>query len=67
MEVSINNKTIVLPDSAGIAEALLGVQITNTNGIAIAINNQVVPRAEWQNHLLKEGDKLTLIRATQGG
>jgi sulfur carrier protein len=67
MEISINSKTIELPDNAGILEALQNVQINNSNGIAIAVNNQVVPRSDWTDLKLKDGDKITLIRATQGG
>ncbi len=42
----------------------LGIQST---GIAIAVNNQVIPRSQWEAFLLAEGDKITIIRATQGG
>ena len=41
--------------------------IQDQKGIAVAVNNIVVPRTEWQNRILNENDKITIIRATQGG
>ena len=34
---------------------------------AVAVNNCVVPRAGWEAHKLREGDKLTIIRVACGG
>lgn len=42
----------------------LGIQ---TIGIAIAVNNKVVPRTEWDTFILAENDKVIIIHATQGG
>lgn len=36
-------------------------------GIAVAVNNSVVPKAEWNTYEVKSADKITIIRATQGG
>ena len=36
-------------------------------GIAIAINDVVVPKSRWREHELKEGDRIEIVRATQGG
>ena len=36
-------------------------------GIAIAVNNQVIPRDNWKNFDLKNGNKILIIKATQGG
>jgi sulfur carrier protein len=37
------------------------------NGIAIAVNETVIPKSDWTNYLLKENDNLLIIKATQGG
>ncbi|WMX12795.1 MULTISPECIES: sulfur carrier protein ThiS [unclassified Aureispira] len=39
----------------------------NKTGIAIAVNNTVIPKNNWTELLLKEQDKVTIITATQGG
>ena len=36
-------------------------------GIAVALNGQVVPRAEWPATGLKPGDSVEIVRARQGG
>lgn len=38
-----------------------------TNGIAIAINNSVVKKADWSSRLLKNNDDILIIKSTQGG
>lgn len=39
----------------------------DAKGMAVAVNDSVVPRSDWQNHRLKETDRIEIIRATQGG
>ncbi len=36
-------------------------------GIAVAVNDAVVPRDKWEERELREGDRLEIIRAVQGG
>jgi sulfur carrier protein len=38
-----------------------------TRGLAVAINDTVVPRADWATHAVQPHDRILLIRATQGG
>jgi len=36
-------------------------------GIAVAVNEIVIPRTDWQDHILKPNDTVLVIKATQGG
>jgi len=36
-------------------------------GIAIAVNDEVVPRSRWSERILREGDRVELVSAVQGG
>ncbi|MBQ8224096.1 MAG: sulfur carrier protein ThiS [Bacteroides sp.] len=36
-------------------------------GIAVAVNNRIIPRTEWDAHPLAEGDKVIVIKAVCGG
>ncbi|MBR5194151.1 MAG: sulfur carrier protein ThiS [Bacteroidaceae bacterium] len=36
-------------------------------GIAIAVNNRMIPRAEWDSYVLHEGDSILIIKAVCGG
>ena len=67
MIVFINNKNCVLHADANLTMALEQNGILTQKGIAVAVNNAVIPKAEWQTKTLTENDKITIIRATQGG
>ncbi|MBU1701329.1 MAG: sulfur carrier protein ThiS [Candidatus Eisenbacteria bacterium] len=40
---------------------------TESRGIAVAINNTVVPRRDISRVVLKDGDRIEIIEAVQGG
>jgi sulfur carrier protein len=66
-EVSINQKKFQLPDDGRLADVLPLLRIGHADGIAIAVNEVVIPRAEWAGYRLCEADRVFVIRATQGG
>lgn len=41
--------------------------IENRQGIAVAINDEVVPRSEWEQRKISDGDSIEVIQAVQGG
>jgi sulfur carrier protein len=67
VEVSINQENFQLPESGTLADILSLLQIRQPDGIAIAVNNDVIPKGEWERYTLKAQDKIFVIRATQGG
>ena len=67
MNIYVNNKLTEVPVQANVAAALDSLNLVSQKGIAVAINNNVVPRAEWESYVLCAEDKVTLIKATQGG
>ena len=36
-------------------------------GIAVAVNDEVVPKDQWNQRQLTEGDQVLIIEPTQGG
>jgi sulfur carrier protein len=38
-----------------------------TTGIAVAVNQTVLTRAEWAGTALRPGDRVEIVSATQGG
>lgn len=38
-----------------------------TPGIAVACNERIVVRPDWQKHSLAEGDRVEVVHAVQGG
>jgi len=69
MEISINNQLKKLTDSQPITvQQLLNLEIPERQqGIAIAINNRVIAKTEWDQTPITDKDHVTIIRATQGG
>jgi sulfur carrier protein len=57
--------TLAGPPTLG---GLLGeLGLAGRRGIAAAVNGAVVPRASWESRALSGGDRVLVIRATQGG
>ena len=50
-----------------ISELVKTLNMSNTNGIALAVNEKVVPKNEWEKFQLSDNDKILIIKATQGG
>ena len=66
MEVIINQKTFHL-NSNSLMEALQVYGLTLKKGIAIAVNDRVIPKSSWESHQLLSSDQITIITAAQGG
>lgn len=66
MSITINNETHDFTEKTSVND-LLKLLSQKENGIAIAINNHVVPKTEWHNKLIQEQDQILIIQATQGG
>lgn len=41
--------------------------MAGANGIALAVNETVIPKNEWEKFQLQDNDKVLIIKATQGG
>lgn len=50
-----------------LAELLESKGLADKTGIAVALDNTVVPRTEWNQTRLEEGAKILLIGASYGG
>jgi len=37
------------------------------NGIAVALNETVIPKQKWESVIIKENDTVEIIHAVQGG
>lgn len=65
MKVQVNNKEV--ETQAKNITALLQQLSLPEQGIAVAVNNQMVPREQWADYVLKEGAQLIVIKAVCGG
>jgi len=53
------------------ADSSLGIVLNEleiaTNGIAVAVNQNIITKTNWNTQTLNEGDEVLIIKATQGG
>lgn len=68
MIVYCNDVRTEVPDEELTIEAFLVARYgASPKGVAVAINDSVVPRGEWQRHIIRDGDSILLVTAVQGG
>ena len=67
MIVYINNKDFSFEGEPSIAQAIKQVEGIPDTGIAIALNNDVIPASQWPLTKLSDGDRITIIKAFYGG
>jgi sulfur carrier protein len=48
-------------------DTLVSALTTAPSGVAAALNETVVPRAQWSSTALSEGDRVEVLTAVQGG
>jgi sulfur carrier protein len=66
MTISLNGN--VVEATFNTLESILQVEgYVEKKGIAVALNDEVVPKARWSVTTLNENDKIIVITATQGG
>ncbi|MFD1873915.1 sulfur carrier protein ThiS [Hymenobacter bucti] len=63
----VNNLAHEATDNQPLADLLATLGQAQTRGLAVAVNDAVVPRAKWASHAVQPHDRILLIRATQGG
>ncbi|GIV40480.1 MAG: sulfur carrier protein ThiS [Thermonema sp.] len=67
IRIQVNREERSIPPQTTLTALLDLLGIEQHRGIALAVNEQVVPKSKWAEHILQENDRITLIRATQGG
>lgn len=66
MKVQVNNKEMELTAQSSIQQLSETMELPQA-GVAIAVNNKMVPRAEWHQFVLQENDQIVIIKAACGG
>lgn len=66
MRLWLNGAERELSDGASLADALSLIDVPAT-GVAVAVDDDVVPRTSWPGHRLHEGARIEVLTAVQGG
>ena len=65
MKITVNNKEM---DTASSTLLRLAEELAlPTSGVAMALNNRMIPRADWGDTPLEEGASVVIVQAACGG
>jgi thiamine biosynthesis protein ThiS len=66
MQIVVNGEQIYVADSCTIAGLLEKLQIS-LERVAVEVNLDIVPKAQYNEHLLSAGDKVEIVQFVGGG
>ncbi|RLP97740.1 sulfur carrier protein ThiS [Micromonospora sp. CV4] len=66
MELTVNGSGRSVLGGASVADLVSDVA-PQQRGVAVAVNGEVVPRAGWSTTVLRDGDRVEVLTAAQGG
>lgn len=67
-QTCINGRWITLEKPTLIADVVRDLgYAAQQRGIAVAVNDHVVPRHGWSTHAVQPGDRVEVVVAVQGG
>lgn len=67
MKITINGDSFEIDLDASLHHVLEQRCFLQRAGIAVALNNVVIPKNQWATTILKENDRVLIIAATKGG
>ena len=65
MKIRVNNKEVET-QTCNLQRLSQELNFPQT-GIALAVNNRIIPRAQWEQYTLNPNDDLIIIKAVCGG
>ena len=68
MTVELNGIRAELPERSSVADAVrLAGADPDGRGVAVAIAGEVVPRSQWGERFVRDGESIEVVHAVQGG
>lgn len=65
--IKLNNQPIELPEEHMSLERFIEWRKIPTKAMAVAVNNHLVTRKDWEFRILENNDSVTIINAAFGG
>lgn len=66
MKLLLNGDPQELSDGTTVAE-LVAQRLPSPNGVAVAVDEELVPRSQWASRILSDGERVEVLSAVQGG
>ncbi|MGH7959788.1 MAG: sulfur carrier protein ThiS [Opitutaceae bacterium] len=67
MTIRVNDQPRQVAHTATLLDLLGELALAGRRGVAVAVNDEVVPRSSWPQRALAEADHVLVIQAAQGG
>jgi sulfur carrier protein len=68
VKVVLNGEPAELAEGATVQAAVESLDLPAAGrGVAVAVDAEVVPRTRWPTHELRDGARVEVLRAIQGG
>ncbi len=67
MDITLNNKTHSVSENTSLYEIIFSQLGDKQKGVAVAVNDSVIPKLNWDTHIIQSNDNILIIKATQGG
>ncbi len=67
MQLFFNNQLTEVENNCTLLQLLVKQNLSDKQGIAVAVNNHVVPRAQWPHFSLQHFQTIVVFTVAQGG
>jgi sulfur carrier protein len=67
VRLELNGEPCELPDGVSLDAVVEASGAPSARGVAVAVDGEVVPRGEWDRFELREGQRVEVLQAVQGG
>jgi sulfur carrier protein len=68
MTIELNGNAVELPAGSRVDDVVSHAGADpERRGVAVAVDGEVVPRSEWEQTTLREGQRVEVVGAIQGG
>ncbi|UXX78406.1 sulfur carrier protein ThiS [Reichenbachiella carrageenanivorans] len=68
MQIKLNDKFYKISETETELSGILKANnLFHDRGIAVAINDEILPKQEWEKYQVQDQDNILIITATQGG
>lgn len=67
MQISLNGEMMELSNDSSLLSLLENRCFAQRLGMAVAVNDTVVPKSKWSDTKLNDKDRILVIAATKGG
>lgn len=67
MKLEVNGEPREVPEGRTVRDLFRLLDLGDGRGVAVAVDGEVVPRSEWDAAQLRDGQRVEVVRAVQGG